>query len=90
MTRSRWYENSILEWPWVLAAPISAIAAFVLASHFHWPWKDTLVGIIVLAFYVEFDVCTRQVERLMDRVKELEGRTRTMEAQARNAMRPGA
>jgi divalent metal cation (Fe/Co/Zn/Cd) transporter len=84
MPESRWYENSILESPWVHASWVVGLGAFVVAYFFHWPWKDTLAVVIFLAVYIEFDVSTRQIEKLMDRVKELEEKMRSMEAAAKN------
>lgn len=85
MARSRWYDDTILEWPWLGYLWLILIGALVAGYLFHWPWKETLAVVIAFGFYVEFDVCTTQVERLMDRVKELEDRLHGMEVRAKDA-----
>jgi len=84
MRRTLWYENSILEWPRVLWSFIPAIGIIVFDWLMHVPWKETLVIIILLGFYIEFDVCTTQIERLMDRIKELEDRMVTLDARTKS------
>ena len=77
MPHSRWYgDDPIMKWQWALVI----ICGFILGGRLlHVPWKETLATMVFVAFYIEFDVCTRQIEKLMDRVKELEDIMRSME-----------
>ena len=83
MRRTRWYENSILEWPRILGAYILVTGIIVSGWLMQVPWKETGAIIIFLCFYIEFDVCTRQIEGLMDRIRELEQRVVTLDTRAK-------
>jgi hypothetical protein len=76
-----------MKWPVVLVV----LGGIILGCRLlHVPWKETIAIMMFLAIYVEFDVCTRQVEKLMDRINELEDRMRTLEAQTRDLASPHA
>jgi hypothetical protein len=66
-----WYEGvtgwrEILWWNLVLAGIL------VYTWWTHGNWNAALVSIAFLACFLEFDLSTRQIERLMRRTKELE------------------
>ncbi len=86
MPRSRWYEGDPImdHGPWTALVAFILILGVVLGSRWlQIPWKEPLATLIFVAFYIEFDACTRQVEKLMDRIKDLEGQMRNLEAQAK-------
>jgi hypothetical protein len=71
MKAGLWYEGvtgwrEIIFWNFVLAGIL------VYTWWTHGNWNVALVCIAFLACFLEFDLSTRQIERLMRRTKELE------------------
>lgn len=73
MQRSQWPEYFSSEWPWIKFACILVIAAIVCGWWTHLPWMWIWTYIIFSAMLVAFLVCIREIERLRNRIKELEG-----------------
>jgi hypothetical protein len=43
MRRTKWYENSIIQWPWVLGPYILTTGIIAYGWLTHVPWKETAV-----------------------------------------------
>lgn len=71
MNPGQWYEG-VSTWHDRLFWLIVFLGISVYTWWTHGNWKVNLAIIAFLALFIEFDMSTRQIAKLMDRIKQLE------------------